>query len=101
MLAGRRLFQGETDFQTVRQVRDAVIPSLPPINRAVPAELDVLVKRALARDPDARYQTARDFGRDLTRFLFRYGRPVFDDDVAELVKSALGVGGTQTVDGTK
>ncbi len=101
MLSGRRLFQGETDFQTVRQVRDAVIPSLPPINRAVPAELDVLVKRALARDPDARYQTARDLGRDLTRFLFRYGRPVSDEDVAELVKSALGVGGPQTIDGTK
>jgi serine/threonine-protein kinase len=101
MLAGRRLFQGETDFQTVRQVRDAVIPSLPPINRAVPAELDELVKHALARDPDARYQTAREFGRDLTRFLFRYGRPVGDEDVGDLVKSALGVGGAQTVDGVK
>src|SRR6185437_1218894 len=35
MLAGRRLFQGETDFQTVRQVRDAVIPPISRINEAV------------------------------------------------------------------
>jgi serine/threonine-protein kinase len=101
MLAGRRLFLGETDFQTVRMVRDAVIPPLPSINRAVPPDLDELVRRALARDPDARYQTARDLGRDLTRFLYRYGRPVSDDDVAELVVRAVGPSGGQPVDGVK
>jgi serine/threonine-protein kinase len=101
MLSGRRLFLGDTDFQTVRLVRDAVIPALPQINREVPAELDVIVKRALARDPETRYRTARELGHDLTRFLFRYGRPVSDDDVSELVKQAMGVGAAAPVDGTK
>ncbi|APR79902.1 Serine/threonine protein kinase PrkC, regulator of stationary phase [Minicystis rosea] len=101
MLTGRRLFLGETDFQTVRQVRDAVVPSLPQINRAVPPELDELVRRALARDPDTRYQTARDLCRDLTRFLYRFGRPVGDDDVAELVQRAVGVSTAAPVDGVK
>jgi eukaryotic-like serine/threonine-protein kinase len=100
LLAGRRLFLGDTDFQTVRLVRDAVIPSLAQFNRAVTPELDEIVKRALARDPDARYLTAKDLGRDLTRFLFRYGRPVSDDDVAELVRTAMG-GSDRPVDGTK
>jgi eukaryotic-like serine/threonine-protein kinase len=100
MLAGKRLFLGDTDFQTVRLVRDAVIPSLPPINRKVTPDLDEIVKRSLARDPDARYQTAYDLGRDLTHFLFRFGLPVADDDVAELVRSAMGVG-AQPVDGAK
>jgi serine/threonine-protein kinase len=101
MLAGRRLFLGDTDFQTVRLVRDAVVPPLPPINRAVPPELDELVRRALARDPDSRYLNARDLGHDLTQFLFRYGRPVSDDDVAELVKRAVGSGDAKPVDGVK
>ena len=101
MLAGRRLFLGDTDFQTVRLVRDAVIPALPQINRAVPVELDGLVKRALARDPDARYQTAHELGRDLTRFLFRYGAPVSDHELAELVRGAAGGGSIAPVDGVK
>ncbi|MFT3765309.1 MAG: serine/threonine-protein kinase [Minicystis sp.] len=101
MIAGKRLFLGDTDFQTVRQVRDAVIPSLAQFNRAVPPELEELVRRALARDPDTRYQTAHDLGRDLTRFLYRYGRPVGDDDVAELVTRAIGGGAAMPVDGVK
>jgi serine/threonine-protein kinase len=100
MLAGKRLFLGDTDFATVRLVRDAVIPSLPQINRQATNELDAIVKRALARDPDARYQTAHALGTDLTRYLFRYGVPVSDNDVAELVRSAMG-GGSATVDGVK
>ncbi len=100
MLSGKRLFLGDTDFATVRLVRDAVIPALPQINRDVSPELDALVKRALARDPDARYQTAKDLGHDLTRYLFRLGHPVSDDDVAELVRSAMG-GGAMPVDGAK
>ncbi len=101
MLAGQRLFQGESDFQTVRKVRDAVIPSLPQLNRDVPAELDEIVRHALAKDPESRYRTAQELGRDLTRFLFRYGLPVSDDDVAELVKKAMGGGSIAPVDGAK
>lgn len=101
MLAGRRLFLGETDFQTVRMVRDAVIPPLPAINPMVPQQLDELVRRALTRDPAERYQTARDLGRDLTRFLYWFGRAVGDDDVAELVVRAVGGGQAAPVDGIK
>jgi serine/threonine protein kinase len=101
MLAGRRLFLGETDFQTVRLVRDAVIPQLSRINEAVPADLEKILNRALARDRDGRYLNARDLGRDLTRFLYRYGRPVGDDDVADLVRGALAVLPGQQVDGSK
>jgi serine/threonine-protein kinase len=101
MLSGQRLFQGDTDYQTVRKVRDAVIPSLLPMGLGVTPELEQIVMRSLARDPDARYQTARDLGRDLTRFLYRFGRPVGDDDIAELVLDAVGGTAAQPVDGTK
>ncbi|WP_437808437.1 serine/threonine protein kinase [Sorangium sp. So ce1078] len=100
MLAGRRLFLGDSDYITVRLVRDAVIPSLQQINSEVPRELEQIIRRALARDPGARYRTARDLGRDLTRFLYRYGRPVSEDDVAALVERAKG-GPARAVDGTQ
>src|SRR3954468_10586067 len=77
MLAGRRLFLGDSDFATVRMVRDAVIPKL-----SIPPELERILGHALARDAQDRYISARDLGRDLTRFLFRYARPVSEDDVA-------------------
>lgn len=93
MLAGRRLFLGETDFATVRLVRDAVIPKL-----QIPAELDRILTRALSRESAARYGSARDLGRDLTRFLFHYGRPVSEDDVGALVQTAVGAP-ARTLDG--
>jgi serine/threonine protein kinase len=91
MLSGRKLFQGDTDFQTVKLVQQAVVPPLSEINRAVPPELDRILARALARDMGQRYATARDFGRDLTSFLYRYGRPVGAYDIAELVRGAMGL----------
>ena len=100
MLAGRRLFLGDSDYITVRLVRDAVVPSLQQINSEVPRELEQIIRRALARDPAARYLTARELGHDLTRFLYRYGRPVSEDDVAALVERAKG-GPARTVDGTQ
>src|SRR5690349_2088625 len=71
MLAGRRLFLGDTDFQTVKQVQQAAIPSLSQINKEVPASLERILARALARDPATRYGSARDLGRDLTEFLYK------------------------------
>jgi serine/threonine-protein kinase len=91
LLAGRRLFLGESDFATVRLVRDAVVPPISEVNESVPRYLEPILGRALARDPFSRYGSAREFGRDLTRFLFRLARPVSEDDVATLVRSAVGV----------
>ena len=74
LLAGRRLFLGETDFETVRMVQQARVPvASRQINRKVAAELERVMIKALARDPAARYQTARDFGRDLNHMLFQHG----------------------------
>ncbi len=89
MLAGRRLFLGETDFQTVKLVQQAKIPSLANDNPAVSKELEAILHKALARDPNRRYSSARDFGRDLTNFLFTNGKPVSSYDIAEYVRGAM------------
>jgi len=86
MLAGRRLFMGESDLETVRMVQSARVPSIREINRAVPAELEEVMLKALTEDPDARYQRARDFGTALNQLLFRLGRSVSSFDIAQLVE---------------
>ena len=101
MLAGRRLFLGKTDYQTVKLVSDANIPRLSSINPAVPEELERILARGLARDRDARYLTARDFGRDLTKFSYRLGLAVSEYEVAELVRATMGIEALQPVDGTQ
>jgi eukaryotic-like serine/threonine-protein kinase len=88
MLAGRRLFLGETDLETVRQVQSAQVPNLRQFNPEVTPDLERVVQKALARDPRSRYTTARDFGRDLNTIMFQ-GRAVSSFDVAQLVQDAV------------
>jgi len=85
MITGTRLFLGETDLGTVRQVQAARVPPLSQYVRDVPAPLERIMGHALARDPKARYQTARDFARDLNSILFQMGRPVSSFDIGALV----------------
>ncbi|HWO14476.1 MAG TPA: hypothetical protein VNN80_33455, partial [Polyangiaceae bacterium] len=70
---------------TVRQVQAARVPPLSQYVRDVPAPLERILNHALARDPKARYQTARDFGRDLNGILFQMGRPVSSFEIGALV----------------
>jgi serine/threonine-protein kinase len=89
LLSGQRLFLGDTDFQTVKKVQQAVVPPISSINRAVPAELERIVNKSLARDPLARYMTARELGQDLSKFMFKMGQPVSTFDIASLVQQAM------------
>ena len=89
ILAGQRLFLGDTDFQTVKKVQAAVVPSISQINKKVPPELERIINRSLARDPTTRYQTAHDLGMDLSKFMFKFGVPVSTFDIARLVQGAM------------
>ncbi len=85
MLAGRRLFLGDSDLETVRLVQKAEIPPIRQFNPKVSAELEKVVLKGLAADPAKRYQSARDFGRDLNKMLFHLGRAVSSFDISQLV----------------
>ncbi|HEY3815698.1 MAG TPA: serine/threonine-protein kinase [Polyangiaceae bacterium] len=89
LLAGQRLFLGDTDFQTVKKVQGAVVPPISGINKKVPLELEKIINKSLARDPQQRYGTARDLGMDLSKFMFKYGVPVSTFDIASLVNVAM------------
>ncbi|MCX4239592.1 serine/threonine protein kinase [Paraliomyxa miuraensis] len=85
MLTGRRLFLGESDYQTVQMVRAADVPSINAQNSSVPSELEDIIRKALARDVDERFQTASDFADDLLGFLFSRKLKVSARDLTELI----------------
>ncbi|MGF1465873.1 MAG: serine/threonine-protein kinase [Sandaracinaceae bacterium] len=89
MLAGRRLFLGETDYQTVKLVQQANVPSLSRLNREVDSDLEEVLMSALARDPGRRYADARSFGDALAGYLFGKQLKVTSYDIANLVKEVV------------
>jgi serine/threonine-protein kinase len=89
LLAGQRLFLGDTDFQTVKKVQAANVPPVSAINKKVPQDLERIIAKSLARDPTQRYAGARPLGQDLSKFLFKYGVPVSTFDIASLVQGAM------------
>ncbi|MBZ0237169.1 MAG: serine/threonine protein kinase, partial [Deltaproteobacteria bacterium] len=88
MFTGRRLFYGDTDYQTVELVRQARIPSIQALNPEIEPELEAVVRKALARDPNDRYQHAADLGDALAQYLFSRRMKVTARDIAQLVRDA-------------
>ncbi len=86
LFTSRRLFYGETDYQTVELVRQARIPSMAAHNPEIEPELEAIVRKALARDPQDRYSAAADLGDALTQYLFSRRMKVTARDIAGLVR---------------
>src|SRR5262245_60822475 len=89
LLTGKRLFYGETDYQTVELVRQAKIPAVMPLNSDVDADLEAVVRRALARDPRDRFQHAADFQDAVAQVLFSRGMKVTSRDIATMVRQVV------------
>ena len=65
MLAGRRLFKGATDIETLGRVRAAMVDAPSIVNPRVPPAFDRVVMKALARRPEDRYSSAEAMAEDL------------------------------------
>lgn len=65
MLAGQLPFQGDSVTEIIDKILHAEPVALTRLNAAVPPDLDRIVRRAMAKDLDQRYQAARDFYLDL------------------------------------
>lgn len=89
MLTGRRLFYGETDLQTVELVRQARVPPMSALNPDISPELERIVRKALALEPEARYQHAYEIHETLAQFLFSRGMKVTNQDIGRLVRNCL------------
>ncbi|NOY91027.1 MAG: serine/threonine protein kinase [Deltaproteobacteria bacterium] len=79
----RRLFRRDSDAATLSAVVFDEIPAPSSVSPWVPQALDAIVLKALARDRDQRYRTARAMGQDLRKFLTTTGMTVGTAEVSE------------------
>lgn len=65
MATGQRPFAGETSISIISAIVKDTPKSVTDLNPALPRDFGRIVKRALAKDPERRYQTAKDLRNDL------------------------------------
>lgn len=73
MLTTEKLFRGDSEFDLMEKVRSAAVAPPSKFNRRVRSDLDDIVLKALARDPEERFQTAGAFADALDGVLESYG----------------------------
>lgn len=73
ILAGRRLYGGESEAAALTQVVRGEYKPLRQVRRSIPRDLEAVCHRCLERSPRDRYATASDLADDLERFLL--GQP--------------------------
>ncbi len=85
MLALRRLFQRKTDYLTFRAVMEQPIPDVRRYRPDVPEPMAAVIARALDRDPERRFDTARQLGSAVLDAIGR--RPWSQGELGDLVKA--------------
>jgi eukaryotic-like serine/threonine-protein kinase len=88
-LAGRRLFRGANDVDTLRTILERGAPLL---SEAAPdlAALDGVFGRALARDPSLRFESVAAFANELEDHARRHAKVATYGEVATVVEAAVG-----------
>lgn len=69
LVTGQKPFKGETRQATVNAILSSDPTPATKINQTLPSELDLILKKALEKDRELRYQTASDYRADLRRLL--------------------------------
>jgi serine/threonine protein kinase/Tol biopolymer transport system component len=65
MAVGDRPFKGETQVSVLSSILRDNPPSVSDLKRELPRDLGRIIRRCLAKDPEDRYQTAKDLRNDL------------------------------------
>ncbi len=76
LTTGKRLFKGATEYDTLKLICETEYPMPSDVAAGYPAQLERIVMKALARNRDARYQTAREMQADLEAFIRHERLPV-------------------------
>ncbi len=70
LLTLKRLFVGSTDFSTLEKIRKVEFSPPTVYNDDIPSGLEAIVLKALAKNPEERYQSAQEMHNALQRFMF-------------------------------
>lgn len=68
-LVGRKLFNGETDYETYCRLRDCMVQPLRPLRPDVPPAFTQIVHRALTAGVDNRFPSTREMARQISTVL--------------------------------
>ena len=98
-LAGYPPYSGGTVVDIIMKHQSEDIPSICRIHPSLPYELDAFMQKAMAKQPDARYQTPREFIAALEHIQQRIRGPVPALPQAQLV--IISTGQTFVLNGTK
>ncbi|HSU69056.1 MAG TPA: protein kinase [Tepidisphaeraceae bacterium] len=66
MLAGRRAFEGESQARVIAAIMSTEPPRLSTVNPLLPAALEHIVNKCLAKDREHRWQNAQDLSTELS-----------------------------------
>jgi len=88
--AGRKLWKDMPDVQIMRRVINGEVPSPQSMNPGCDGELNRIVMKALALDPNDRYPTALEMQHDLERYAESTGLVVKQKEIAQYVSTLFG-----------
>jgi serine/threonine-protein kinase len=71
LTTGKRLFKGQSEYETLKLICERDYPSPSQVSPGYSPELEQIVMRGLAKDPNQRYQTAREMQAALEEFVRR------------------------------
>lgn len=69
LCTGKRLFRGASDFETLKKIVEGPYPAPRDINPNLSPRLEQIIQKALERNPDQRYASARDLQSDLESYI--------------------------------
>ncbi len=69
LCTGKRLFRGQNEMETLKMIVEGEYPRPRTLNPNLPARLEEIITRALEKDPQRRYQSARDMQGELEDFI--------------------------------
>ncbi|MEA2746807.1 MAG: eukaryotic-like serine/threonine-protein kinase, partial [Myxococcales bacterium] len=72
LTTGKRLFKGTSEYETLRLICEREYPRPSDIRPDYPADLEPIVMKALAKDANDRYQSAREMQSDIESFVRRH-----------------------------
>ncbi len=87
LCTGERGFSADSEFSLLEMVRNVEIKPPTIVNRDIPAELERIIYKALAKDREHRYQTAAELSEDLQRFLIQRGKPPNRQDLSTYLRT--------------
>lgn len=85
----KRLFVGQSDAQTLLNIREADVEQRFKRHSYLPKPIRSILRKALAKDPDARFQTATDFQEAILDYLFDARLKVSSHSVAQFIEQVL------------